>query len=228
MNDEELNDLDDDLQDLLNELDSTDDVDVVEQMIEETEEEVDELEDKVQESEEPESEELEEGLEELVEGLDDFDEVLVDAEEEVLLKPTDVREVEDMTDSTTALIEEPVHPSVDVMKYHDKLDLVTTEVLSACRADRQETQDVIDLLRLQIDDAVNKTQTPSRMWVDGLVKAVEVKAGINATAVKIIEANAKMLAATKAGVNILNQNISSGTEDLEDVLSRPLTEDDEF
>jgi hypothetical protein len=215
MSDENIDDLDDDLQELLDQLDSADsDDDAIEQMIDEVEDEIEDLEDKVEELEEPEDDEVSLSV--------------VAPDDEEVLRPTDFREVEIITNSTPEMLDEPTPPSVDVMKYHDKLDQVTTEVLSACRADRQEAQDVIDLLRLQIDDAVNKTQAPARMWVDGLVKAVEVKAGINATAVKIIEANAKMLAATKAGVNILNQNIQSGTEDLEDVLSRPLTENDEF
>lgn len=117
---------------------------------------------------------------------------------------------------------------IDIEKYHARLDQVTNEILTACRSDRQEAQDVIELLRHQIDDATGNDRAPQRMWVDGLVKAVEVKAGINATAVKIVEANAKMLAATKSNVNILNQNVSGGSQDLEDVLSCPLTESDEY
>ncbi len=198
---DELDDvLDEDLQELLDELDETEDA--VDQMMEELDQQEDETDD--------ESEEFEE------------------LPDEEILRPVDIRELDVVTTPMESVPSAPAAPTVDVVKYHDRLDQVTTEVLAACRADRQEAQDVIDLLRLQIDDAVNKSQAPQRMWVDGLVKAVEVKAGINATAVKIIEANAKMLAATRAGVNILNQNIQTGTEDLEDVLSRPLTEQDEY
>jgi len=175
--------------------------------------------------------ETDDAVDQMMEELDqqpDTEEPEESDDDEEVLRPVDIRELDVITAPIESAPVVPEAPSVDVMKYHDRLDQVTTEVLAACRADRQEAQDVIDLLRLQIDDAVNKSQAPSRMWVDGLVKAVEVKAGINATAVKIIEANAKMLAATRAGVNILNQNIQTGTEDLEDVLSRPLTEQDEY
>ena len=197
----------DELQDLLDQLD--DEEDVVEQITDEI--------DRITEDE---AESIES------ESIADESDEEIDSSIECALQPIDTRQIEEI--STAIAAETPVAPAIDVVKYHERLDQVTIEVLTACRADRQETQDVIDLMRLQIDDAVNKSQSPSRMWVDGLVKAVEVKAGINATAVKIIEANAKMLAATKAGVNILNQNVNTGSQDLEDILSRPLTDFDEF
>jgi len=197
------NEPDDELQDLLYQLDGED---VVTQ-----------IEDELQEfADEPHEPEVESDLEV---------ELDLDSGPEITLRPIDIRQVQE---SITSTVEEAIRPIIDVVKYHERLDQVTTEVLTACRADRQEAQDVIDLLRLQIDDSISKSHAPQRMWVDGLVKAVEVKAGINATAVKIIEANAKMLAATRAGINILNQNIQSDTQDLEDVLSNPLTDLDEF
>ena len=195
--------LDDDLQELLDQLDGRDEA--VEQIL--------------QESDVDEEEDLSPPTEVVVSDLPDIS--------ELQNTPLDERDMEIIT-PVAATETAPIAATVNVAKYHERLDQVTEDVLAACRADRQEAQDVIDLVRRQIDDAVNKNQAPQRMWVDGLVKAVEVKAGINATAVKIIEANAKMLAATKAGVNILNQNIQSGSEDLEDVLSKPLTEFDEY
>jgi len=66
------------------------------------------------------------------------------------------------------------------------------------------------------------------MWVDALVKAVEVKAGINSTAVKMVEANVKLLAATQSGIQI-NQQINTGaSSSLEEILSDPIGDDDEF
>jgi hypothetical protein len=122
---------------------------------------------------------------------------------------------------------------ININKYLDRLDGVTDEVLNACRSDRQEAQEVIHLLRGQINDAIINNKQPSRMWVDGLVKAVEVKSLVNMTAVKIIEANAKILAATKAGstnVQVNNNNVTvAGTDkDLEKILDEPLTSDDEY
>lgn len=206
-----MSDIDDELRDLLDQLDDG------EEIAEQLDDEISRITES--ESEIVDSEYTEEGV-----GDDDLEE---DTSGECALRPVDTRQVSDI--STTVVASDSVEtPAIDITKYHERLDQVTTEVLAACRADRQEAQDVIELLRLQIDDAVSKSQAPQRMWVDGLVKAVEVKAGINATAVKIVEANAKMLAATRAGINILNQNVNTGSEDLEDILSRPITDLDEY
>src|SRR6185436_14193794 len=123
----------------------------------------------------------------------------------------------------------PIPPAVDVIKYHERLDAVTDEILNACRADRQESQDVINLYRGAIDNANLAGRDPARMYVDGLVKAIEVKSNINMTAVKVLEANAKMLAATKAGGTLIQNNINqtngSSDVDLQRVLDK-LGDDD--
>jgi hypothetical protein len=69
------------------------------------------------------------------------------------------------------------------------------------------------------------------MFVDGLVKALEVKSNVNMTAVKALEATAKMIATTKAGssVQVNNLNVGPGnSSDLESVLALPLSQDDEY
>jgi hypothetical protein len=103
------------------------------------------------------------------------------------------------------------------------MDGVTQEVLQACQSDRQEAQDVINMLRQQIDNAHNGSNAPQRMYVDGLVKMVEVKAGINATAVKMMEGVGKMLAATKAGVNIQNNNVNVSGGELDEILAQDVS-----
>lgn len=122
-------------------------------------------------------------------------------------------------DETPALDEAPVESSSDVIKYLDKMEEVADEVLIACRNDRQEAQDVINMLKGQCDIAHDKSIPPARMYVDGLVKAVEVKANINGNAVKVMEGVAKMIAATKAGVNVQNNNISVSGAELDEILS---------
>lgn len=112
--------------------------------------------------------------------------------------------------------EEPV---VDIARYLDKMEGVADEVLQACRSDRQEAQEVINMLRTQCDQAHSKSQPPARMYVDGLVKSVEVKANINTNAVKVMEGVAKMIAATRAGLNINNNNVSVSTAELDEILS---------
>lgn len=98
-------------------------------------------------------------------------------------------------------------PAVDVKKYLDQLDSVTDEVLQSCRADRQEAQDTINLIREEIAKDIAKNVSPGRL-LEALVTAVEVKSGINGTAVKMLETAAKTLAATKATLNVNNINVS--------------------
>jgi hypothetical protein len=153
------------------------------------------------------------------------------------LKPADVRRV-GMTpvaklDATPAPIAEP--PIVDVRKQFEQMDHVVDEILQGVRADRQEAQDTITLIRNEIDKAIHGGHNPSRMYVDNLVKALEVKTTINMTAVKAMEAKAKLLAATKAGIvvqnnnQVNNANLQGGTDqNLMDVLANPIGEDDEY
>lgn len=97
-------------------------------------------------------------------------------------------------------------PVVDVRKQFEQFDAVAEEVLQGTRHDRQETQDAINLCRGEIQKAIGGNDNPARMWVDNLTKALEIKATINLTAIKALEAKAKLLAATKAGIQVGIQN----------------------
>lgn len=133
------------------------------------------------------------------------------------LRPVqDVRLINSEADNTGANNEPVV---VDIARYLDKMEGVADEVLQACRSDRQEAQEVINMLRGQCDMAHGRNQPPARMYVDGLVKSVEVKANINTNAVKVMEGVAKMIAATRAGLNIQNNNVSVSTAELDEILS---------
>ena len=117
-------------------------------------------------------------------------------------------------------------------KYLTKLDDVTDEILAACRSDRAEAQEVIQLLRGEINKALQTNRDPARMYVDGLVTAVEVKSNINMSMIKMMEANAKMLASLKAANNLnIKNNInvaSSNDKELERILDEPITEIDDY
>lgn len=117
---------------------------------------------------------------------------------------------------------------VDYQKYLERLDQVTEDVLGACKKDRAEAQGVIDLMRDLIDTKIGENRAPDKASVDGLVKAVEVKASINMTAVKMLEANAKMLAIYKPSSKVQLNNIISTDKELEQLLAEPLTPDDEY
>jgi len=149
------------------------------------------------------------------------------------LKPSDVRKISYQPPPEPVVVEvEP--PIVDMRKQFEQLEEITNEILQGARSDRQETQDAIVLLRGQIDLSIKNGGNPARMYVDNLVKALEVKAQINITAVKAIEAKAKMLAATKAGTVINNQitnanaNIANSDKHLIDILAEPLRSEDEY
>lgn len=121
--------------------------------------------------------------------------------------------------------------SVDMHKYLRRLDDVTEDVLSACKSDRAEAQDLINILKEQVTISVTSGTKLSTGIVESLVKAIEVKSNINTTAVKMIEANAKTLAATKSSINIQQNAITTAGFDssaLERLLSEPMTEMDEI
>lgn len=152
------------------------------------------------------------------------------AGESVALRPIDeLTEIKDQRrfDGTETITAEPSvqEPSVNVNIYLEKIDGVAEEVLQACRSDRQEAQDVINMLRNQCDQAHQRSQLPARMYIDGLVKAVEVKASINTNAVKAMEAVAKMIAATKAGIMVNNNNLQVSGSELDEILSHQPTGD---
>ncbi len=101
----------------------------------------------------------------------------------------------------------PEPPIVDIRKQFEQFDAIAEEVVQGTRHDRQETQDAINLCRGEIQKAVSAGQNPSRMWVDNLTKALEIKATVNLTAIKALDAKAKLLAATKAGIQVQNNNL---------------------
>ena len=128
-------------------------------------------------------------------------------------------------DSSTSIQPE----AVDITKYLRRLDDVTDDVLKACKTDRAETQDLINLLRDQVENSISTGSKISTGIIESLVKAIEVKSNINTTAVKMIEANAKTLAATKSSINIQQNTVSAGIDSsmLERILSQPLGENDD-
>jgi hypothetical protein len=207
--------IDDELKDLLDQLDEQDEFLPSEEEIAEAQQEL-----------EPEPEPEPEAFEpEVLEPEDDPVVSLAVTGDEKVARPID--EVSEIADQhrfdgnhqfSEVVVEEEV---AEANKYLDKMDEVSEEVLQACQADRQEAQDVINMLRKQCEDAHSNQRIPARMYVDGLVKAVEVKANINGNAVKVMEGVAKMIAATKASTNIQNNNMNVSNAELDEILSKP-------
>jgi len=137
--------------------------------------------------------------------------------------PTALKPIEDIPSTLNSPIISEQPPTVDIAKYLDKMEVVSDEVLQACRSDRAEAQEVINMLRGQCDEAHSKNHPPARMYVDGLVKAVEVKANINTNAVKVMEGVAKMIAATRSSLNINNNTLNVSTTELDEILNGPVS-----
>lgn len=117
-------------------------------------------------------------------------------------------------------------PTVDLNKFVERYEVISKEILDCCRADRQEAQDAANLCRSQIDDILKTTNNPRevpRIYVESLVKAIEVKANINTNAVKIIDSGAKLIASIKSQININNTNNNlSVDKELSALLATPL------
>ncbi len=142
-------------------------------------------------------------------------------------------DLEDINDDSSAVMRpsvsiienldnKPIAPAVlpvDIESYKEQLNVVTQEVLDACRSDRQEAQLVISDLQNRMS-AVPVNAAPSKALVDGLVKAIEVKASINQNAIKIMDTNAKFLASIKANLNFNfgDKGSSTSAEELNRIL----------
>lgn len=152
------------------------------------------------------------------------------------LQPSDFRRIDDINKTPVVQVEPPVveQPVVDIRQQFQHMDVVVDEILNGVRADRQEVQDTIILLRSQVDLAINNNANPPRMYIEGLVKALEVKTTINMTAVKAMEAKSKLIAATKAGLVINNSNsaqssVTQGVDQtLVSILSQPIEPGDDI
>lgn len=177
--------------------------------------------------------EIDDELKDLFDKLDEDDEApqpasrpVEFAEPEPALKPIPIEVQLDNLPAVNA--PEAVVPN-DISKKLKQLDEVTERILKSCEDDRSQAQEAIDLIKGEIERTLDAQNRPPAAFVEGLIKAIEVKAGINLTAVKIMEANAKMLAATKTGSSVtVNNNNSISSDNLADILSQPMTSMDEY
>ena len=168
------------------------------------------------------SEELDALFEELDEGSDEPNDAINIPEVSTSYKASIVE---------TTIQQPEAEPPVDVLKYHKRLDEVTENVIDACAKDRAEIQEVVDLMFDEIRNDREAGRNPSRGYTDNLTKLLEVKANVNMLAVKIMEANAKMLSATKAGAaTTINNNlaVAQGDDYLKRILEEPMNEGDTY
>ena len=120
----------------------------------------------------------------------------------------------------------PTEQDVNIKVYFERYEAMAEEIFAACRSDRQEAQSVLAMCKERVEDAIRNDSADRvpRMYVDALVKAVEVKANINDTAVKMIDAGAKLISAAKSQINVQQNNVAVGS-DLNDILNQPMTDE---
>lgn len=117
--------------------------------------------------------------------------------------------------------------TVDVALKAQQIAQVTQSVLENCTKDRKQAQEIIDIIMADVKQSFDNNMKPNTMLIEQLIKAVEVKSGIDTNAIKIAETNVKLIAATKTGggINISNNNNSINAS-LSDILSQPFNPDE--
>ena len=121
-------------------------------------------------------------------------------------------------------------PAAVVMALLDKSrieqEALSKNILQKWEGDREQLESTIQSF---ITAMGNDPNTAARPVVEGLVALLETKINSTAIAVKLFEANSKLMAALKgsAGVVINNQNIAAGgnNAELTELLSSPVEDD---
>jgi hypothetical protein len=166
--------------------------------------------------------------EELTDLLDQLDPEDSDADDVVELKTESTKIKQVILPETTSVPDDiiPVEEDINIKIYFERYEAMAEEIFAACRSDRQEAQAVLAMCKERVEDAIRNDSADRvpRMYVDALVKAVEVKANINDTAVKMIDAGAKLISAAKNQINVQQNNVAVGS-DLNDILNQPMTDE---
>lgn len=120
-------------------------------------------------------------------------------------------------------------PVIDVRANVERALSIQEEILASWRSDRCEAQDAANFIKRDvIDPIVQAGDRPSAGLIEQYVKALEVKAATNQTAVKCMDGIAKLLAATKQGGPSVQNNtlIAGNNKDLIAALKRPVLTSD--
>lgn len=102
---------------------------------------------------------------------------------------------------------------------------VSGEILGTWREDRTQIQEVIDIYL----NVVRAGGDIPRVYIESLVKALEVKANTSITAVKLLDAKTRLLQALKGGTSVMitnnNNNANVAEGELTKLLTEPLADD---
>ena len=120
-------------------------------------------------------------------------------------------------------------PVIDVREQVQRANATSEEILASWRSDRCEAQGAANFVKSILDNIVSAGDRPSAGLLEQYIKALEVKASTNQTAVKCVDAIAKLLAATKqGGPSVQNNTLLAGNSgrELIDILTRPVSSND--
>lgn len=118
-------------------------------------------------------------------------------------------------------------PVIDVREHVQRAGAISDEILISWRSDRCEAQGAANFIKDIIDPIIASGERPPAALIEQYVRALEVKASTNQTAVKCLDGISKLLAATKQGVQINNNTLITGNNhDLISALKRPVHPDE--
>jgi len=110
---------------------------------------------------------------------------------------------------------------IDIGAFIAQHDRDYTEVKGNLRADRAKADEIVRMLLERITNG-----TASSQETESCVQAVKLLVDTNGHMVRLLDSKSKLLTASKGSVNTLIQQNFGGSDDLENILSQQLEDDD--
>lgn len=131
-----------------------------------------------------------------------------------------------VTEESPLASQDEIKPTIDVHKHVRKFENVSGEILDSWRADREEAQSAVNLLRNMIEDAIAKGGHPTGTWLEAYVGAIKAKADANSTASKLLDTTVKLINLAKPNVKVNNTTTTVNHNSLTAILNDPIRSDD--
>jgi hypothetical protein len=154
----------------------------------------------------------------LIEREDPLDDLI----EEPALVP-----VTTITPPKAELMTEEENADLGIKQLLSKFGNTVEQIIENQDADRKQIDDAIQFLEGVIKDANNNNKKLSPVYIDAWTRLMQSKADVNANASKVLDSVAKLISAGKGNELIIkNDNITSGSLDLEALLEQEKYEDE--
>ena len=123
---------------------------------------------------------------------------------------------------------EPVNIQINIAKQVERYNDISEEILTSWRSDRVEAQRAIGLVYEIISTTIASNKVPTSSLLEQYVNAIRAKSETSQVAVKLLDACAKLISATRQNINIHSNNHTNNLviTELERALSDPLRGDD--